>query len=159
MPKLCQWMSDHFNVLRAMRGTTRGWHTSDCRQVYIAIVRRMHEYAAAAWAPWLSANSTSKLEKVQLEAARTITNLVRSTQVEAVLAESQLPPISTCFQPISLRKAEEWSHLPPADDSRQSTFAACRQRLKRKDGRNTKFIRLNQLGLSSQVLISNSPLL
>ena len=72
----------------------------------------MLEYAAAAWASWLSATSTSKLEKVHLEAARAITGLVRSTPVEAVLAESQLPPISTHFQTISLLKADEWAHLP-----------------------------------------------
>ena len=33
----------------------------------------MLEYAAVAFAPWLSDSSTSKLEKVQLEAARAIT--------------------------------------------------------------------------------------
>ena len=85
---VCQSISDRFNILCALGGTTWGWHTSYCHYVYIAIVRGMFEYTAAAWAPWLSATSTSKLEKVQLEAARDITSLVRSTPVEAVLAES-----------------------------------------------------------------------
>ena len=87
--KLCQSMSDRFTLLRALGGTTWGWHTPDCRQVYITIVRSMLEYVAAAWAPWLSATSASKLEKVQLESSRAITSLVCSTPVEAVLAESQ----------------------------------------------------------------------
>ena len=86
-----------------------------------------------SWSLWLLATSTSKHEKVQLEAARAITDLVRSTQVEAVLAESQLPPISMRLQTISLLKADEWAHLPPADDHHQTLFTACRQRLKRKD--------------------------
>ena len=42
--KFCQSMSGHFNLLRALGGTTWGWHTLDCRQVYMAIVRSMLEY-------------------------------------------------------------------------------------------------------------------
>ena len=73
----------------------------------------MLEYAAVAWALWLSATTTSILEKVHLEAARAITGLVRTTPVEAVLEESQLPPISTCLQIISLKKSDECTYLPP----------------------------------------------
>ena len=91
----------------------------------------MLECAAAACAPWLSATFTSKLEKVQLEAARTITGFVRSIPVEAVLAEYLLPPILARFQTISLLIADEWANLPPADDHRKTLFSACRQRLKR----------------------------
>ena len=145
-------MSGRFNLLWALGVTIWGWHTLDCRQVYIAIVRSMLEYAAATWAPWLSASSTSKFEKVQLEAARAITGLVRAAPDEAGLAVSQLPPISMRFWTISLLKADEWAHLPPADDRRQTLFTACRQRLKRNDGRYTQFLCLNQLGLNPQVL-------
>ena len=93
----------------------------------------MFEYAAAARTPWLSATSTSKFEKVQLEAARVITGLVRSTQVEALPAKSQLPLISMRLQPITLLKADIWAHFSLADDRRQTLFTVCRQRLKRKD--------------------------
>ena len=105
--KLCQSMPGRLNLLRAVEGTTWGWHTLDCCQVYIAIMRRMLEYAAAAWARWLSATSTSKHEKVQFEMARAITVLVRSTPVEAVIAEYQQPPILMCFKTISLLKANQ----------------------------------------------------
>ena len=115
--KLCQSISGRFNLLCALGGTNWGWHTSDCRQAYIAIVRSMLENAAAAWAHWLSATFTSKHYKVQLEATRAITGLVRSTQDVAVLGESQLPPISTHFQTISLLRADEWAHLPRSSSS------------------------------------------
>ena len=133
--KLCQSMSGRFNLLRAVGGTTWGWHTSDWRQVYIAIMRNMLVYAAAARPPWLSATSTSKLVKVQMEAVRAIAGLVCSTPVDAVLAESKLPHISMRFQAISLLTADRWYHLPPANDHRQTLFmpSACIQRLKRKD--------------------------
>ena len=68
-----------------------------------------------------------------------------STQVETVLAESLLTPILTRFQTIFLQEADEWAHLPPADDRRQILFTVCRQRLNRKDWRNTQLFRLNQL--------------
>ena len=103
-----------------------GWHTPDCHQVYITIVRSMLEYAAVTWAPWLSATSTSLLEKIQMQAARAITGLVRSTQVEADHAESQLPPISTRFKTISLQRVDEWAHLPQSVDRRQTLFNECR---------------------------------
>ena len=145
--KLCQSMSSGFNLHRALGGTTWGWHASDCRKIYIAIVRSMLKYAAAAWEPWLLATSTSKLENVQLEAARAISGLVRFTPVETVLAEFQPPPIATRFQAIYLIKADEWVHLPPTVDRRQAIFPACRQRLNKKDWRNALFLCQNQLGL------------
>ena len=122
-------------------------HTPDCRQVYIAIVCSMLQYAAAAWVPWPSATTTRKLEKVQLEAARAIAVLIRSTPDEAV--ETQLIHISMRFQTISLLRVDEWAHLPPADGHRQTLFTACRQRLKRKYWRNTQFLCLNQLNLNT----------
>ena len=94
-------MSGRTNLLRAMGGTTCGWHLSDHRQVYIAGVHSMLEYAGASRAHWLSA-TTSKLERVQLDATRAITGLVHSTPVEAVVAESKLSPISKRFQTIIL---------------------------------------------------------
>ena len=155
--KLCQSMSGRFNLLRDLGGTTRRWHTPDCRQVYIVTMRSILENAAAVWEPWMSATSPSKFEKVQLEAARAITGHVRSTPVEAVLADSQLPPISTRFQTISPQKADEWANLPAADYRRQTLFTACKQNLKRNDWRNAQFICLNQLGLNPQVLTPTPP--
>ena len=109
-------------------------------------------------APCLLTTTTNKLGRVQLEAARPITSFVHSTPVDADLAEYKLSPISTCFQTVSLIKVNEWAHFPPADDRRQTLFTPCRQRLKRKDCRNTQSLRLNQLDLNLQVLpLTTSP--
>ena len=132
-------MAGRINVLRALGGTNWGWYTSDRRQVYIAIERCILEYAASALTPWLSATSTSRLEKVQMGAARAITSLVRTTPVEAVLAESQLPPISTRYQTISPLKADEWAIFH-------------RMQTAPEEKRQTQFICLNQLRLSLQFL-------
>ena len=118
----------------------------------------MLEYAAAAWASWMSTTITSKREKVQLEATRAIIGLVRSTPVETVLVESQRPPISMHFQTISLLKADECAHLPPVYDRRQTLFTTFKQGLKRKDRRNTQFFHLNQHGLKPQLLTQTTPI-
>ena len=52
------------------------------------------------------------------------------------LKQSSRYPSCSLFshvQTISILKADEWAHLPPADNHRQTLFTACRQRLKRKD--------------------------
>ena len=68
-----------------------------------------------------------------------------------------LPPISTRFQTISLVKADECDHLPPADDPLKTIFTASRQRLNRKDWRNIHFICLNKLEPNHQVLTPSPP--
>ena len=109
---------------------------------------------------WTLATTTINFDNVQLEAARAITGLVRSTQGEIVLAESQLSRILTRLKTISLLKGDEWSHYPPADDRRQTLVIACRQRFKRNDWRNTQFLRPSHLGLNPIALTPlHSPLL
>ena len=105
-------------------------------------------------APWLSSTTTtSKLKRVQLEAARVIAGLVRSTTVEAVLAEVHQSCISSRFQTICLQKADEWAHLPPADDRRHTLCTPCKQRLKRKDWRTILLLSLTQNDLNPQVFL------
>ena len=48
---ICQSMSHQVNLLQALGGMTLGSHTLNHHRVYIAIVRSMHDYAAAAWHP------------------------------------------------------------------------------------------------------------
>ena len=46
--KICQSMSGPIHLLRALVGTTWGWHILDRRLIYIAAVCSMLEYAALA---------------------------------------------------------------------------------------------------------------
>ena len=77
------------------------------------------------------------------------------------LKQSSRNPSCYLFQRVSkpspTYRLTEWAHLPPADDRRQTLFTACRQRLKRKDWRNTQFLCLNQLGLYPQILTPTPP--
>ena len=74
------------------------------------------------------------------------------------LKQSSRNPSSPPFQPISLLKAEDWAHPPPSDNRRQTHFTACRQRMKRKDWRNTTSLSESTRS-HSPGYISNFPLL
>ena len=97
--KICQSMSRRNNTFRPLACLNCGWHTSDHRQVNIAVVRSVLEYAAAAWLPWLSTTTTKKHERLQLEVSGTIIGLFRSNPVEEFLAESKLALLQRAFKP------------------------------------------------------------
>ena len=113
-------------------------------------MRSVCEYAAEVWAHSLSATTTSKLERVQLEAARSIIGLVHPSKNSS--REFYLPSITTRFQAIFLVEANERAHHPEADDRRQTLVTTCRQRLKRKNWRNTQLLYARQVKLSLQAL-------
>ena len=50
-------------------------------------------FGSSAWGPWLSASGWQRLERGQLEAARGICGMLRSSPREAVLAECGLPEL------------------------------------------------------------------
>ena len=104
----------------------------------------MREYSwrwpepSLAWILWQSSTTTSRHERVQLEVARAITGLVSPSQVKAVNADVQLPPISKGFQTTCLQKDNKCANFPLADDSHQTLVTPCREHLKRKARHNTQ---------------------
>ena len=50
-------------LLRALAGKDWGWSKKLLRTTYVASVRSVLLYGAAAWTPWLSRAQWSKLEK------------------------------------------------------------------------------------------------
>ena len=158
---LSQVMKQRANLLRQLTGTSWGWRPIDMRTIYIATVRSLAEYAAPAWAPWASNTNIQKLERTQSDAARAITGQLRSTPIDAVLHEAQIPSLSSRLQLACLRKADDWFHLPPNDDRRVLLQTHCPKRLKRDDWRNTTTPILSSLNLtpvdSEPVHIPNIP--
>ena len=62
---------------------------------YIATGRVTVKYTAAAWLPWVSISMMEKLEMCQRYAGRAITGQIKTTQVQATLAEADLPTVAT----------------------------------------------------------------
>ena len=105
--KVCQQMLRRTSVLRVVGSTTWGWQKQNLRTVNIATQRSVAEYAAAAWATWLTSSNIEKLERTQLQAARAITHHVRSTPTEAVLHEADLPRLEHRFKTLSVLQANK----------------------------------------------------
>ena len=62
---------------------------------YIATGRTKVEYGASSWLPWISNSTLENLERSQRCAGQAITGQLRTTPVEAILAEANLPSIKT----------------------------------------------------------------
>ena len=132
----------------------RGWYDlglakARLRTVYIAAQRRVAEYAAAAWIPWLSSSNIVKLERTQLQAARASTNHVRSTPTEAVLYEADLYRLEHRFKTLSVLQANKWNSLVVEDQRRVVMNDSVRLRLRRPDWRTTVLAALSSLGVQT----------
>ena len=145
--KVCQKMLRRTNLLRVVGGTTWGWQKHDLRTVYISTQRSVAEYAAAAWTPWLTSSNIEKLERIQLQAARSITHHVRSTPTEAVLYEADLPRLEHRFNTLCVLQANKWNILDVEDPQRVVLNDSVRLRLRRPDWRTTVLSALSSLGL------------
>ena len=78
-----------------LSGTDWGWELEELRTVYQTMCRPTLEYCSPAWQPWLSERKIGKLERVQREATRRMTGLLRTTPIEAVATEVNLTSVAT----------------------------------------------------------------
>ena len=145
--KVCQQMHRRSNLLRVVGGTTWGWQKQDLRTVYIATQRSVAKYAAAVWTPWPSSSNIEKLERTQLQAARAISNHVRSTPTEDVLHEADLPRLEHRSKTLSVLQANKWNSLDVEDPRRVVLNDSVRLRLRRQDWRTTVLAAQSSLDL------------
>ena len=82
------------------------------RSTYIATGRSTVEYAAAAWLSWVSISAMEKLEMCQRYAGRAITGQIKTTHVEATLAEADLPTVVTRASQLSSIAMEMSFRMP-----------------------------------------------
>ena len=101
------------------------------RATYIATGRSALEYAAAALLPWVSSSTMEKLEACQQFAGRAITGQVKTTPVEAILAENNLPKIGTRATQLCARALEKSKRIAPENPRHQIAEQSSRQRTKK----------------------------
>jgi len=89
--RTCEKVRKRISILRAVAGTDWGFDKKILKTTYTSLCRSILEYGAPAWMPWTSKTDMETIEKVQLEAARVITGLTKSTPTEALLIEAELP--------------------------------------------------------------------
>ena len=112
-------MKQQAGGLRCLASKDWGYEKSILRSTYIATGRSNVEYAAAAWLPWVSISTLGKLEMCQRYAGRAITGQMKTTPVEAILEEADLPIVATWatqLSTIAMEKVDGHSRSPPAHE-------------------------------------------
>jgi ribonuclease HI len=124
--------------LRALAGTNWGCNFASLRGLYMAHIRAGLEYAGGAWLQSLGPSGMDKLERVQREAARTITGCTRSTPIGALLQEAHLVPIAVRGDLLAATLREKALRNHPNHPCRLLCERDVRTRLKSVRGWQTK---------------------
>ena len=95
---------------------------------YIAAGRSTVEYAAVAWLPWILISTMEKLEMCQRYAGRATTGQIKTTPVEAILAEADLPTVAIRATQPSTIAMEKSIKMPDTDRRKQIATADGLQR-------------------------------
>ena len=94
-------------ALRSLASTDWGYMKSIFQSSYIATGRSTVEYAAVSWLPWISNSTMKRMEMRQRNAGRAITGQIKTTPVEEILAEADLPTVATWSTQISTIASEK----------------------------------------------------
>ena len=89
------------------------------------------EYKVATWLLWVSSSTTEKLEKCQRFAGRSITGQVKTTPVEAILAEANLPKIGTKATQLCAIALKKSKRIAPKNPRHQIAEQSSHQRTKK----------------------------
>jgi len=146
------------NIIRCLANTDWGFPLNNLRASYIALCRSTLEYAAAGWAPWLSATVTNRIEQAQRYACRAITGLLKTTPSNVLLIESNLPSMKTRHKQIALAAYDKALRLPQ-DNPRAAAakMPTTRHRTKRTDWRNSQLAAWNSIFGHSKAPIADLP--
>ena len=120
------------SILRAVAARNWGANTAALRQLYIAFVRPVGLYAAAAWWPFTSASTRQRLEVANNMAARTITGLGAGSRATTTRRDADLASIDliarkdtvSSFLRYRCLPADHFLHrltLPPPQPARLKT--------------------------------------
>ena len=104
-------MMTRSGIMGRLAGASWGWSKESMRVVYQVTQGSKAEYAAPAWAPWLSETSRQNKERAQLKAARHITGNIASTPTQLVLKEAGLPTLKERHEVGSVALLDRWMHL------------------------------------------------
>ena len=118
-------------MLSALAHSDWGWRKQDLRRIYLAHVRSILNFASSSWQPWLSNTQVNKLEVVQNKYLRIITGQTRSSPLEALRAESNIPSIKSEIAANGLRSREKALRLPKDHPRFLAATDESVQRLKR----------------------------
>ena len=119
------------SALRCLATTDWGYDKQTLLATFITTGRSAVEYAAATWLPWVSSSTMEKLETCQRFAGRAITGQVKTTTVEAILADANLPKIGTRATQLCAIALKKSKRTAPENPRHQIAEQSFRQRTKK----------------------------
>ena len=122
-------------MLGAIAHSEWGWRKQDLRKVYFSHIRSVLNFAGSAWQPWISNTNIGKLERTQNKALRLITGQAKSSPVDALRAEANIPSFESVITANYMRSWEKAHRLPENHPRRLAIASTVRQRLKRPNWR------------------------
>jgi ribonuclease HI len=118
------------------RLTNRDWgnKAASMKQLYSATSESILRYSSAAWQPWISSSNFDAIEREQEAAARVITGLPRTTNEEALWAESGLVKARDMGRQLTVEAYEKSMRLSLDNPRRKIAELEIPTRYKRKRG-------------------------
>ena len=137
-------------LLNAVAHSKWGWRKKDLRKVYLAHFRSVLTFASSAWQPWLPDTRVAELERVQNKCLRLSTGQGKSTPVEALRLEANVPSLASVIAANCLRCREKALRLPVNHPRRLALEEVAPRRLKsrQRDFRQTSERWSESCGLS-----------
>ena len=125
-------------MLAALGNTEWGWRKQDLRRVYLAHIRSVLDYAGSAWQPWIKESNIERLETTQNTAIRIITRQAKTSPVESLRLEANLPSYSSVIKATCMRAREKALRLPEDHPRRICLSQPTINRLKSRSNCRTK---------------------
>ena len=123
-------MSKRRQCLQAIAGKSYGAHQETLRIAYLAYIRSVFDYGAAAFFTHAAPAIRNKLETEQNKCARLITGCIRPTKTRALLAEANLPALTVRAKELAAMELSRAKRLPASDPTRQTLERTTTPRLK-----------------------------
>ena len=102
------------------------------RNMYVAYIRSVLDYAAPVWYPLMSKTNLGKLQIIQNKALRKILGVPLSTRIQDMHLECNIQPLEVRYQVATAYQAEKYRRHPPDDPLYTLAHAVPPSRLKRK---------------------------
>ena len=99
-------------MLSALAHSEWGWHKDDLKMIGNTFISSKINYAGSAWQPWLSDSKIQELDRTQNRTIRLMTGQVKSSPVEALRAEIDMPSFRTTADRACLLSMEKARRMP-----------------------------------------------
>ena len=116
--KVTEKAGSKMRMLAAVSNAEWGWRKYDLKKLFIAHIRSVIDYAGLAWQPWLSNTQINNLDVCQNKALRLITRQAKTSPVECLRQEVQVPSIKSVIE-TTCETAREKALRQPADHPRR----------------------------------------